>query len=70
MDENSYVAYCVDEAVVTFGNYITTELEKVKGKNEKQVERKRYNRFLKLMDAPDTQRFRSMRPQAKKSTPT
>jgi hypothetical protein len=66
--DDGYVAYCFDEAVSTWGNYITKELEKIKGKKEKDVERKRHNRFLQLIDAPDAVRFRSMR--KSNSTPT
>lgn len=63
MDEGAYRAYCFDEAVGTWGNYIVGELEKCEGKNEKEVSRKRHNMLLKLLDAPAEQRFRSMKPQ-------
>lgn len=59
--DDPYLAFCFDDAVATWGNYVTQELEKIKGKKEKDVERKRHNRFLQLMDAPDSVRFRSMR---------
>lgn len=59
--EEDYYAYCFDEAVATWGNYIVSELEKIKGKKEKDVERKRHNRFLQLIEAPDSVRFRSLK---------
>lgn len=59
--QDAYVAFCFDEVVASWGNYITRELEKVKGKNEKDIERKRQNRFLQLLDAPDAVRFRSFK---------
>lgn len=59
--EDPYSAFCFDEAVASFGNHVTAELEKVKGKNDRDVERKRKNKFLKLMGAPDEMRFRPMR---------
>lgn len=34
--EDEYVAFCFDEAVLTFGNDIEQQLENVKGKDEKQ----------------------------------
>lgn len=59
--DDPYLAYCFDEAVSAWGGYITRELEKITGKKEKDVERKRHNRFLQLIDAPDKVRFRSLR---------
>jgi hypothetical protein len=57
-----YRAFCFDEAVSTWGNHVTNELEKIEGKNSKEVEKKRRNKLLQLLDAPAKQRFRSMRP--------
>lgn len=37
----SYGAYCLNEAVYVVGTHITNEMDKVKGKNEKQVQRGR-----------------------------
>lgn len=59
--DDDYVAFCFDEAVAAWGSYITKELEKIKGKKEKDVERKRHNRFLQLIEAPDAVRFRPLR---------
>lgn len=59
--DDPYLAFCFDDAIAAWGNYVTKELEKIKGKKEKDVERKRHNRFLQLIEAPDEVRFRSMR---------
>lgn len=56
-----YQAYCFDEAVGSWGTYVTNELEKLEGKNEKEVSRKRHNRLLQLIEAPDSQRFASLK---------
>lgn len=56
-----YTAFCFDEAVGLWGSYVVNELEKIEGKNEKEVTRKRHQRLLKLLDAPDSVRFRSLR---------
>lgn len=56
-----YTAYCFDEAVATWGTYVSNELERVEGKNAKDTERKRHNKLLQLLDAPASQRFRSLR---------
>ena len=61
-----YYAFCFDEAVGTWGTYVTNELEKIEGKNEKEVNRKRHQRLLKLLDAPDSARFKPLRPNKKK----
>ena len=64
--ENDYYAYCFDEAVATWGSYVTSELEKVEGKNDKEVSNKRHRRLLQLLQAPDQVRFRSLRNPTKK----
>lgn len=56
-----YEAFCFDEAVGMWGTHVTNELEKIEGKNSKEVERKRQNKLLQLLDAPVEQRFRSLR---------
>ena len=56
-----YRAYCFDEAVASWGNVVTNELEKIEGKTDKEVNRKRHARLMKLMDAPDSQRFAPLR---------
>lgn len=46
---DEYVAYCLDEAVAMVGNHITNELEKIQGKNGRQIEGRRQaalNRML------------------------
>lgn len=64
--EGSYYAFCFDEAVMTWGNFVTSELEKIEGNNTKTVEKKRHNKLLQLLDAPAEQRFRSMKPSGAK----
>jgi len=59
--EDPYKAYCFDEAVGAWGSFITSELEKIEGKTDKDVSRKRKNRLLYLLDAPVQQRFRSFK---------
>lgn len=47
--EDRYVAYCFDEAVAIIGNHISHELDKVDGKNSRQIESRRkavLNRLL------------------------
>lgn len=66
--EPGYRAFCLDEAVAAWGNYVSSELEKISGKTDKEVNKKRTNKLLQLLDAPAEKRFRSLRnsPQAKK----
>lgn len=59
--EGDYICYCFDQAVAAWGNHVVNELESISGKNEKEVQRKRHNAFLKLMGAPDKVRFRTVR---------
>lgn len=53
-----YLAYCLNEAVITFGNTIQHELDKITDKNPKTQERKRRNKLLQLLGVPAEQRFR------------
>ena len=64
--EQEYYAYCFDEAIGAWGTYVTNELEKIEGKNDKEVSRKRHNRLLQLLEAPDRVRFRPLRKAQKK----
>lgn len=59
--DDPYRAYCLDEAVGSWGTYVTNELDKIDGKTDKEVSRKRKNRLLYLLDAPVEQRFRSFK---------
>lgn len=63
--EDEYVAYCLDEAVHVFGGWITSELDKIEGKNSKDTARKQQRKLTKLLGVPDAQRFRSFRPGSK-----
>lgn len=38
---SDFDAYCLDNAVATFGNHLSAELESVEGKNKREMERKR-----------------------------
>jgi hypothetical protein len=59
--EDVYTAYCVDQAVATFGSSITAELDKIDDKDPKKVERKREARLYQLLDIPVQQRFKSFK---------
>jgi hypothetical protein len=58
--EDSYRAYCFDEAIGTWGNYVSHEVEKIDGKDSKSVERKRHNKLLQLLDVAPEKRFRQV----------
>lgn len=64
--DNDYYAYCLDEVVATWGSHVTSELESIEGKNEKEVSAKRQRRLMELLNAPDEVRFRPMRKPTKK----
>lgn len=64
--ENDYHAYCFDEVVGLWGSYVTSELEAIEGKSDKEVASKRHRRLLQLLQAPDEVRFRSLRNPTKK----
>lgn len=59
--DNDYHAYCLDEAVSTWGSHVTSELEKLEGKTDKEVRTKRDRKLLQLLQAPDKMRFKSLR---------
>lgn len=48
-----YLAYCFDEAVIAWGNYVTDQLERVEAKTPKETERRRQSRFQALMAKND-----------------
>lgn len=52
--ENSYVAYCFDEAVITFGNALRNELDKAsdKAKDSAEAERKQKMVLSHWLDDP------------------
>lgn len=58
--EEPYEAYCFDEAVATWGTYVSNELEKIEGKDQKAVERKRNAKLNQLLDIPVEKRFRQV----------
>ena len=56
--DNPYIAYCLDEAVATFGNGVSNELESVEGKSKSQVNQRRRAVLGKLLKLPDEVRFK------------
>lgn len=67
-EEGDYYCYCFDEAVSSWGNHITNELDKIEGKTDKEVNRKRKNKLLQLIQAPDSVRFKPLRKPTKRVT--
>lgn len=56
--QDPYAAFCLDSAIWEFGTYVESELESVKGKNEKQRQAGREARLKSLLsDSPDTKKF-------------
>lgn len=58
--KGKYKAYCLNEVVSAWGSFVTNELEKIEGKTAKEINRKRHNRLLELIQAPDSVRFRKI----------
>jgi len=56
-----YDAYCFDEAVDTWGQYVEGELDKITDKNSKRRDIKRRNRLGQLLDLDPSVRFRSFK---------
>lgn len=58
---NTYLAYCFDEAIMEFGNWVTGELEKIEGKNEGQRKRKREQRFKQIFasEIPESEKAKT-----------
>jgi len=65
--QDSYKAYCFDEAIGAWGSYLTNEMEKIEGKDAKSVERRRRNKLFQLLDIAPEVRFKQVgaRPVAK-----
>lgn len=55
-----YFCFCLDEAVGVFGSFVTNELDKITGKTDKEVNRKRHVKLMQLTDQPDSKRFRKV----------
>lgn len=51
------MAYCVDNAVFSFGSALNAELESVEGKNKKEIKIKRERVMTKWLGLP--QKFRN-----------
>lgn len=47
--DDRYVAYCLDEAVAMIGNWISHELDKITGKNQRQIEARRELALKRLL---------------------
>jgi len=52
--EDSYDAYCLDEAIAYFGNEVTSRLERVDGKDSAQIERKQQRILTRLLGDEQT----------------
>lgn len=57
--DDAYVAYCIDDAVMTFGEFIASKLNEVKGKNAKQIEGQRLLLLRRLLSSEAKQQFRA-----------
>lgn len=55
--EDTYHAYCFDQAVGEFGSYVKHELQAIDGKNAKAVEGKRKLRLSALLSEDPKARF-------------
>jgi hypothetical protein len=49
LEEGSYEAYCLDEAVMIFGARVSSALEEVDGKNKAQIEQKQSRLLERLL---------------------
>jgi hypothetical protein len=50
--ENSYDAYCFDQAVATWGIFVQSELDKIEGKTSASIQRKRESKLRQLLAEP------------------
>lgn len=64
--DDSYTAFCLDEAIGVFGLGVENELNSVEAKTEKEAARKRQQLLGKLLQLPDEQRFRKFSKPRKK----
>lgn len=55
--KGSYEAFCLDEAIWVFGSYVESELDKIKGKTEKQIANKKEAKLKTLLGAKEEQAF-------------
>lgn len=53
--KDEYWAYCLDEAVITFGSWLAAKLDAVEGKNAKAIEGKRKLILAKVLDGVETE---------------
>lgn len=49
LEEGSYEAYCLDEAVMIFGAHISAALESIEGKDKHQIEQKQSRLLERLL---------------------
>lgn len=47
--DDPYTAYCVDQAVAAWGNFVESELAKIEGNTSTDVERKQLARLNELL---------------------
>jgi len=59
---DDYTAYCFDQACGHFGMNVEAEMDAVEAKNDKDRNRKRYQVLARMLNLPDKQRFRQMKP--------
>lgn len=50
--DDVYAAYCLDNAVALFGSNLEAELNSVKGKNDREIEKKRERLMTKWLGLP------------------
>jgi hypothetical protein len=56
--EDTYVAYCLDQAVATWGGFVETELGKVEGKNSQDIESKQRAILTRLLGGDEEESAR------------
>lgn len=59
--KDSYVAYCLDEAILVGGSLIQAEVEKINHKNAKVQAAKREDKLRQLLGLPKLQRKRQFK---------
>jgi hypothetical protein len=54
-----YEAFCIDQAVVSFGLFVKGQLEDIKGRNQKEIEGRRLLVLRRLLSDQPESRFRT-----------
>jgi len=60
--QDDYTAYCFDQACGHFGMSVEAEMDAVQAKTDTDRNRKRYQVLARILQLPDKQRFRPMKP--------